>query len=298
MKLHTKQHKKQHNKLFDYVNYMVLTIALIVVLYPLYFIIIASVSEPIFVQSGKVIFIPLGFNLEGYKEIFSNIDIWIGYRNTLIYSIVGVLVSVTLTMLTAYPLSRKEYKGRPIFFAFLMFTMYFEGGLIPTYMLIKKMGLLDTYTVVILIGMINVFNVIVARTFLANTIPEEVYEASVIDGCSHFQYFTRVIMPLSKALIAVLALYYGIALWNDYFKSLIYLKSPNKYPLQMVLKTIFAQSTVTDIGMDDAEIYKRQRLQELLKYGLIIVSTGPVLILYPFLQKYFVQGVMIGSVKG
>lgn len=293
-----KTKRSRNDMIFDIINYMILGVILLTVLYPLYFIVIASLSEPIYVQAGKVFLFPKGFNLEGYAEIFNNRQVWVGYGNTIFYSVVGVFFSVVLTMLTAYPLSRKDFKGKGIMMGFLMFTMYFNGGLIPTYMLVKKLGLLDTYSIIILLGVINVFNVIIARTFLASTIPEEVYEASVIDGCTHFKYFIMIVMPLSKALIAVLTLYYGIALWNDYFKGLIYLKDPNKYPLQMVLKNIFQQSTNIDVGMDDAELINRQRLQELMKYGLIIVSTGPVLILYPFLQKYFVKGAMIGSVKG
>lgn len=290
--------KSKADRMFDFINYIILGVVLLTVLYPLYFIIIASISDPVYVQAGKVLFWPKKINIDGYKEILKNRQVWIGYGNTFFYSILGVAASVTLTMLTAYPLSRKNFKLRGVVMAFLMFTMYFNGGLIPTYMLIKNLGLLDTRAVIILIGMINVFNVIIARTFLANTIPEEIYEASVIDGCSHFQYFTKVVMPLSKAILAVLALYYGIALWNDYFKGLIYLSDPDKYPLQMVLKNIFAQTSAIGPGMDDELVLQRIRLQELMKYGLIIVSTGPVLILYPYLQKYFVKGAMIGSVKG
>ncbi len=290
--------RSREDIIFDTMNYFLLSLALIVVLYPLYFIIIASISNPVAVQSGKVIFVPVQVTFEGYKKIFEYKDIWIGYRNTLMYTFLGTLINIFLTMLMAYPLSRKKFSGKRVVMIFLIITMYFNGGLIPTYLVVKNLGLLNNWMVMVVVGAINVFNVIITRSFMENTIPEELYEAATIDGSSHFQYFFKVVLPLSKAIMAVLALYYGVAHWNDYFKGLIYLKDNNLYPLQLILRGILVQNDVSDTMMDMEDAERRQALVELMKYGLIIVSSIPVLIIYPFMQKYFIKGVMIGSVKG
>lgn len=290
--------RSKQDAIFDIVNGIFLTAALLIVFYPVYFIVIASISDPIAVQSGKVVLFPNGFTLEGYQKILGFKQIWVGYRNTLFYTIVGTCLNIFLTMLMAYPLSRKTFRAKKYVMIFLMITMYFNGGLIPTYLVVKGLGLINNWMVMIIMGAVGVFNIIITRTFMQSNIPEELYEAAAIDGSSHFQYFFKVVLPLSKSIMAVLGLYYGVGHWNDFFKGLIYLKDANLYPLQLILRGILVQN---EVSMDVSELEdaaRRQELIELMKYGLIIVSSIPVLIMYPFLQKYFVKGVMIGSVKG
>lgn len=278
--------------------YIILGIVVMCVAYPLFFILIASISDPTYVNAGKVIFFPKGITIEGYELLFDHKDVWTGYRNTLFYTITGAGIGVVLTMMIGYVLSVKRFKARKFIMIFLMITMYFNGGLIPTYLLIKSLNLLDTPMVMVMVGSVSVFNIILARTFISSTLSDELYEAAVIDGCTHFQYFGKIVMPLSKAIIAVLALYYGVWFWNDYFKGLIYLSNKNLFPLQLFLRSILVESSIDIELLDVEEAIKQQRLVEIIKYGLIIVSSLPVLVIYPFLQKYFVKGVMIGSVKG
>lgn len=290
--------KKNEDKIFDVVKVIILCIALIVVAYPLYFVVIASVSDPVAVSTGKVAFAPVGFNLEGYRRIFQDSSIWIGYRNTIFYTVVGTTINIVLTIMLAYPLSRKNFKFGKYLMIFLLITMYFNGGLIPRYLLVKGIGLYNTWWVMVLINAVNVFNVIIARTFLKNSIPESLYEAAKLDGCSHVMYLTKIVLPLSKAIIAVLLLYYGIAHWNEFFNGLIYLSDEALRPLQLILRDILIESQMANDMIGDVEMEDTKDVGELIKYGVIIVSSLPVLILYPFLQKYFTQGVMIGSVKG
>lgn len=285
--------------LFNIINTLILGLILVIVIYPLYFIVIASISDPTLVNSGKVLLIPKGITFEGYKLVFGNKDLWVGYRNTILYTILGSGLGTILTMMIAYPLAIKSFKGRKVLMLFLMITMYFNGGLIPTYLLVQDLHLYNTPVVMVLLGVVSVFNIILARTFLSSTVSEELYEAAVMDGCSHIRYFVQIVMPLSKAILAVLALYYGVAIWNEFFKGLIYLQDKNLYPLQLFLRSILVENTVSEEELVFVEeVVKQQRLVELMKYGLIIVSSVPILMVYPFLQKYFVKGVMIGSVKG
>lgn len=293
--------RSREDKIFDVLNTILMLIVLFVVLYPLYFVIIASISEPTAVQSGAVTFFPVGFTVEGFQKLFEYDAIWTGYGNTIIYVLVSTTISVVFTMMTAYPLSRKRFIGKKFVLFFLMFTMYFSGGMIPLYLQIKRLNLINTMWSVILVGAISVYNVIIARSFLQSTIPEELYEASAMDGCSHFRYFFSIVLPLSKSILAVLALYYGVAMWNDYFKAMLYLNKPELHPLQLVLRSILTQNEVTSdmlSGSDFENLAEQQRLVDLMRYGLIIVSTLPIMAAYPFLQRYFVKGVMIGSVKG
>ena len=242
---------------------------------------------------------PVDITVEGYKRIFQDVRIWTGYKNTFLYTIVGTFINITLTMMIAYPLSRKDFSGRRFLMIFLLITMYFNGGLIPTYLVVKNLHLNDNWWVMVILGAVSVYNVIIARTFLQNTIPEELYEAASIDGCSHFLFFIKMVLPLSKAIIAVLTLYYGIGHWNEFMRALIYLRDEKLYPLQIILRSILVQNMSQDPMMGDVEdAVEMARIGELIKYGVIIVASVPVLLLYPLLQKYFVQGVMIGSVKG
>lgn len=282
---------------FDCVNFLILTAVMLAVLYPLYFIVIASVSDPVAINAGRLSFFPIGFNLDGYRKIFENQQIWTAYGNTIFYTVVGTAINIIGTMLIAYPLSRKNFFARKGLTAFIMFTVYFQGGMIPTYLLIQSLKLYNTRWVMLLLPAISVFNVIIARTNIQNNIPEELYEAAAMDGCSHFRYFSSIVLPLSKSIIAVLVLYYGVAHWNEFMNGLIYLQDQDLQPLQVILRNIMLQNQVS--ALDDIDsMLEQQKAAELIKYGLIIVSTVPVLVVYPFLQKHFAKGVMVGSVKG
>lgn len=284
---------------FDIFNYAILGIITVLVLYPLYFIVIASFSDPDAINTGQVVFFPKGFNTLGYQRIFENTKIWRAYGNTIFYTFVGTAINIIMTMVFAYPLSRKDFSGRKFMTFFMMFTMYFQGGLMPTYLLMQKIGLYDTPWVMVLLPALNVFNVIIAKTNIQHNIPEELYEAASIDGCSHFKFFWQIVMPLSKSIMAVLVLYYGVAHWNEFMNGLVYLRDEGLYPLQLVLRGILVQNQASADMMTDIEsMLEQQKAAELIKYGLIIVSALPVLVIYPFLQKYFAKGVMVGAVKG
>nr|WP_237690878.1 carbohydrate ABC transporter permease [Paenibacillus caui] len=285
--------------LFDAANYILLTLIMLTVLYPLYFILIASISDPNLVYSGEVWLFPRGFTWDGYDRIFNDSSIWRGYANSILYAVVGTLIGVSLTVLAAYPLSRKDLVGRGTIMWFLLATMFFSGGLIPTYLLIKDLNMLNTIWALALPGAGGVFNIIIVRTFFQSSLPDEMWEAASIDGCSNWRYFLSIVLPLSKAIIAVMVLYHIVGFWNGFFDALIYLNDEKKYPLQLVLRNILVQNQVNANMMVDVESYAaKMRVTELIKYGVIIVSSLPLLILYPFLQKYFVKGVMIGSIKG
>lgn len=289
----------KEDRIFDLINYVVLGFFLLVVLYPLYFIIIASISNPNDVVSGNVYLFPKSITFEGYGRIFRETRIWMGYANTIYYTVAGTILNVLLTMMIAYPLSRKYFSGRKWIMTMLMITMYFSGGLIPQYLLVKSLGLRDTALAMIILGAVGVFNVIITRTFLESNITEELEQAAAIDGCSPFRFFITMVLPLSKAVIAVLALYYGVGHWNDYFKSMIYLNSTEKFPLQLILRSILIQSQNMSAMTDDISLMEESRLiSEQIKYGVIIVASVPMLLLYPFLQRYFIKGVMVGSIKG
>lgn len=285
------------DRLFDIFNYLLLGIIAVCVLYPLFFIVIASFSDPVAINNGKVVFWPVGFNTLGYKKIFENVKIWRSYSNTIFYTVVGTSINVILTMMLAYPLSRKKFFARRFLMLFVMFTMYFQGGLIPTYLWMNDLHLYNTPWVMVLLPAINVFNLIIAINFISNNIPEELYEAASIDGCNHIKFFFRIILPLSKTIVVVLVLYYGVAHWNEFMNGLIYLRDEGLHPLQLTLRSILLQNQASGLGDVDS-IIEQQKAAELIKYGVIIVSTIPVLAVYPFLQKHFAKGVMVGSVKG
>ncbi len=285
------------DKMFDIVNYGLLGLIALCVLYPLYFIIIASFSDPVAINNGRVGFWPVGFNTTGYEKIFENMKIWRSYSNTIFYTVAGTGINIVLTMMLAYPLSRKKFFAKTPLMIFVMFTMYFQGGLIPTYLWINDLNLYNTPWVMVLLPAINVFNLIIAINFIKSNIPEELYEAAAIDGCSHIKFFARIVLPLSQTIIVVLVLYYGVAHWNEFMNGLIYLRDEGLYPLQLTLRNILLQNQASGLGDVDS-IIEQQKAAELIKYGVIIVSTLPVLVIYPFLQKHFEKGVMVGSVKG
>jgi len=286
------------DRLFLSCVYLILTIVLLIVLYPLVYIISSSFSSPLAVSSGRVWLWPVDFSLRGYQVTLGNPQIITGYANSLFYAFFGTLISVTLTVLLAYPLSRKTFYGRNILMVFLVFTMLFSGGLIPTYLVVKNLGLLNTRWAMLIPQAIAVWQVIITRTFFQASIPEELVEASQLDGCSDLRFLWSVVLPLSKPIIAVLVLMYAVSQWNSYFDALIYLKSPELYPLQLVLRSILILNTTTSGSMEASAMVERQQLADLLKYSLIVVASLPVLIIYPFVQRYFVKGMLIGAVKG
>ncbi len=284
---------------FDIINYTLLTLGMLMVLYPLYFIVIGSVSDPNAVYEGRVYLLPRGVTLDGYRRIFKEESIWTGYGNTFLYTFSGTALNVVLTISAAFTLSRKSLPGRNFFMFMIIFTMFFNGGLIPSYLLVQRLGLIDKIWALIFPVAVGPWNLIIARTFFQTSIPDELCEAAYIDGSSHIHMFIRVVLPLSRALIAIMVLFYAIAHWNSYFSALIYLRSESKYPLQLILRNILIENDVSSSMVYDAySVGEKQKLADLIKFGVIIVSSIPVLILYPFVQKYFVQGVMIGAIKG
>jgi putative aldouronate transport system permease protein len=278
--------------------------AFIIVAYPLYFVIIASISNSILVNQGKVLFLPRDINLYGYGQVFSDTRIWAGYRNTILYTAAGTLLNLIVTMPAAYALGFRGFPARKVIMPLFVFTMFFSGGMIPTYMVVRTLRLTNTPVTLVILGAINVYNLIITRTFIQNSIPYEFYEVAILDGCSHFRYFATVILPLSKAVISVMLLYYAVGHWNDYFSALLYLTSDSLKPLQIVLRNILLQNEAFQGGIGMAGSgsggYGADTMQyvDQIKFALIIVSTLPILCLYPFIQKYFVKGVMIGAIKG
>lgn len=263
----------------------------------MWFIIVASFSDPNLVSTGKVTVFPKGINFKGYIKILEDTRIWIGYRNTLLYSLLGTAVNLIVTLPAAFALSRKEFKPRRVILFFFTFTMFFGGGLIPSYLLMKQLGLLNSIWVFIIPGAFSVFNMIIARSFFEASIPEELHDAAQVDGLSYFGYFNKIVLPLSTAIIAVIGLYYFVGHWNDYFTGLIYIRDQNLQPLQNVLQNILLANQ-TQVGAVGMTAMDSQNFADQIKFGVIIVSTIPLLIIYPFLQKYFNKGVMIGAVKG
>jgi len=287
-----------NDRVFNIINLTIIIIFLLVVLYPLIFVLSASISSPDAVAAGKVVLFPIGFSLEGYFRIFREKNILIGYRNTLYYTIVGTALNILLTLPCAYALSKKELPGRNILMGIFLFTMYFSGGMIPSFLLMRSLGLINTRTILIIMGAVSVYNIIISRTFFA-AIPKDLEEAAFIDGCSKTRTFVQIALPVSKALIGVMVLYYAVAHWNSYFSAMIYITNDNYKPLQLFLRRILIQDATNAnmIGADELEI-DTEALRQLIKYSVIIVSSIPILILYPFLQKYFEKGIMIGSIKG
>lgn len=289
--------------IFDTVIFILLTLILFIVAYPLYWVIISSFSDPTAVSAGKVLLRPIGFTLKGYAEVFKNSQVMRGFFNSIVITVVGVCVNLAVTLPTAYALSRDNFSGKKPITVFYMITMFFGGGMIPTYLVVKNMHLLNTIWALVLPGCLSVYNMIVARTFFKSNISEELYEAGEIDGCTQSRFFFQIALPLSKAIIAIMVLYYGVGHWNSYFSALLYISDQDKYPLQLVLRNILitnqtALSQTATTAAARAALQEQQQLIDVMKYSLIIISSVPVLIMYPLVQKHFVKGVMIGSVKG
>ena len=292
------------DKVFMGFNYIFVILSVAIVLYPLIYIISASISNPQAVNSGEMWLFPKGFTMEGYKTILQNNSIWRGYLNTIYYTVLGTSINLIVTLPAAYALSRPDFYGHKTFTTFMLITMFVSGGLIPSYLLVKNLHMLNTVWALVLPGAVSVYNIVVTRTFFQTTIPREMEEAAIIDGCSDFKLFFKIILPLSTPIIAVMALFYGVGHWNSYFSALIYLSDKSMYPLQMVLREILVLNDMssTPTGGMTAEMaelmYSKQQLAAIIKYGVMIVSTLPIIVVYPFLQKYFVKGMMVGSVKG
>ncbi len=291
--------QSRQSRIINIVLTSLLLAGTVIVLWPLIYIISASFSSPRAVISGKVWLYPIEPTLRGYAAVFKNQNIMSGFANSFFYLSVGTAVNIAFTILASYPLSRKEFKARGIFTALFVFTMLFSGGLIPLYLVVKNLGLLNTRASLILPSALSVWNLIITRTYMQMTIPSEMYEAAMIDGSDDFTFLWKMVIPLSGPILAVMTLYYGVSHWNRYFEALIFLKTKSLYPLQLVLRSILVSNEIDPMMIADVdEMIRKQGLVDLLKYSTIVVASVPVLCIYPFVQKYFVKGVMIGSLKG
>jgi len=270
---------------------------LCLILYPLLFVVSASFSSPASVMNGEIWLLPKGLTLEPYRLVFENESIWRGYYNTIIYTAIGTLINIIMTVLAAYPLSRKDLPGYQFIMIIIVFTMFFNGGLIPLYLLVRDLGMANTMWALIIPSAISTYNLIIMRTFFHSTIPNAIQESAFMDGCSNTRLLLNIVLPLSKPILAVMVLFYAVAHWNAYFAALIYLRDRELYPLQLILREILIQNQTNEITIE-AGIAEKLLIGESMKYAVIIVSSIPVLVLYPFIQKYFVKGVMIGSIKG
>lgn len=286
------------DKIFGAAVVILSILIFVIIVYPLWFVVIASISNSNLVNQGLVTFWPKDIRFYGFQQVFQDKRIWTGYMNTIIYVVVGTILNMVVTMPAAYALSRRDFKQRNGIMLYFVFTMYFSGGLVPLYMTISSLHLISTKTILIIIVAVNTYNLIIARTFIANSIPEDLYEAAVLDGCSHFNYFIKVVIPLSKAVISVLVLYYAVFHWNDYFNALMFNSNSDHAPLQIVLREILLLNQAFSSGNGGVQGGYGQSSADQVKYAIIIVSTVPILCVYPFIQKYFEKGVMIGAVKG
>ena len=300
--------KKTYNKLdrisisdrtFNIILLVIVSIFLLIVLYPLIYVVSSSFSSGRAVTSGRVLLWPVEFSLDGYQIVFQHKAVWLGYANTIFYTIVGTLINMVLTIMTAYPLSRNTFQGKNLMTIIFSIPMFFGGGLIPSFILMSNLNLVNTRTVMLLAGALSIYNMILMRTFFQSSIPNELLESAKIDGISDFNYLFRIVLPLSKAVISVIALYYLVDHWNAYFTAMIYLRNRELHPLQLVLREILNSTKIDATMIGDSEILaKLTGAADVMKYALIVVSTVPMLILYPFVQKFFEKGVMLGSVKG
>ena len=286
------------DKLYMAIVYSFTIIICLIILIPLIFVISASFSSPDALLGGRVFLWPVDFGFQGYKEILRSERLLVGFRNTAFYASFGTFINVILTILCAYPLSRKDLKPSGTIMFILTFTMLFNGGMIPTYLLVRNLNLIDTVWAMVLPNAMGVWNVIIMRTYFQHSVPFELYESASIDGCDDFRFLAKIAVPLATPIIAVQVLLYAVGHWNSFFNALLYLQSARLFPLQMVLRDILLQNDMASINTDAGKLIERQRMRYLLQYSTIVVSTVPVMLLYPFIQKYFVTGIMIGSIKG
>ena len=284
---------------FDWINTIFLLIILVLIVYPLIFVLSASISDPQAVSSGRMWLWPVDITFKGYERVFANDAIWLGYKNTIIYTFVGTAIHLFVLLPCAYALSRKELMAKKFILWFILFTMLFNGGLIPTYLVVQSLGMLDTMWAIIIPNVVGAWSILVARAFFQQSIPDQLVEASKIDGASDFYIFILVVLPLSLPIIAVMALFHAVNLWNQYFNALIYLSDRDKYPLQLILREILVvnQMQLNDPGGSAESLVDQVKTAGLIKYAVIIVSSLPLLLVYPFVQRFFVQGVLIGSIK-
>jgi len=297
----TKMKKAWDDRLFDIIANALLIILVVIVAYPVYFVLVASVTDPTYVNNGSILLYPKGFTLLGYQKVFQDARIWIGYGNTLLYTICGTVLGVMATTMAGYALSRKDLPFSGIIMKLFVFTMYFSGGMIPFYLVMKRMGMLNSRIALIVLGSVSAYNIIVTRSFMASNIPEELLDAATIDGCGNGTFFFKIVLPLSKAIMAVMVMYIAVTHWNAYFNAMILLTDKNKYPLQLYLREILltaAAASGNASELDPEAAIMLETMVQVIKYGVIVVSTLPIICVYPFVQKYFVKGVMIGSVKG
>ena len=293
----------KRDRIFNFFNGLILTVVFLLCLYPLWFIIIASISNPNLINAGKVWLIPQDVSLDGYKALFADDSVVRGYINTIIYTAGGTCVNLAVTLPAAYALSRKDFVGRNFFTKMFLFTMFFSGGLIPTFLTVKGLGLYNNPLVMVILGATSMTNIIISRTFFQTNIPDELREAAEIDGCSNTRFFFSIVLPLSTAIIAVMALFFAVTHWNGYFTAMIYIREEEWKPLQIIMRDILLESEfnaqMLQQGGDTAGMLQQElRTAEQIKYALIVVSSIPVMMIYPFVQKHFVKGVTVGAVKG
>ena len=294
-----KKKLSREDKSFHIVNTLIMVLIGIIMVYPLYYIVLASVTDPTIVNTGKLLLFPEKVYLEGYKAAFEYKQLFTGFFNSIVYTFLGTVVSMVLTIPGAYALSRKELKGRNVVMFLFTFTMFFSGGMVPTYMLVNKLHFIDTMWAMVLPGALSVYNLIVVRTFFQTNIPDELLEAAKVDGCTDLRFFFSIALKVSGTIIAVMVLFYAVAQWNAYFNAIMYLNSRSHMPLQAVLRDLLILNTATsELPIDATETMDRMMRADQLKYCVIIISTVPMMILYPFIQKHFTKGVMIGSIKG
>lgn len=293
--------ESRSDRIFDICNKILVWFFIVIISYPLIYIISASISDPQYVNSGEMWLFPKGITFEGFERVFQNSEIWLGYRNTIFYTLLGTFINLAVTLPMAYALSRSDLVGRKLIMALLVFTMFFEGGLIPTYLLVRNLDLINTVWAMVLPNAAAMWNIIVTMTFFKVSIPKGLEEAAEIDGASQIRTFFQIVIPLSAPIIAVMALFYGVGHWNQYFNALIYLQDRELYPLQLFLREILVQQQLTTELMQQAgtaeALSQHARIADIVKYAVMIISAAPLLIVYPFLQRFFIKGVLIGSLK-
>ena len=290
--------KSKGDRAFDITLVVISILIILVIAYPLYFVVIASFSQPEAVLGGKLRFLPVGFNLESYQMVLTEPKVWTGYRNTILYTVLGTCINLVLTTLAAYPLSRKDMPFRGLLTFVASFTMLFGGGMIPVYLVVRGLKLTDSIWAMVIPNALATYNMLVMKNYFQSSIPEELQEAAAIDGCDHFGTLIRVVLPLSAPIMAVIVLFYAVGHWNAFFNAIIYLRNQDLFPLQVVLRDILLQNSLEAVGGDLTGMYEKVMRGESMKYALIIVASEPVIMLYPFVQKYFVKGVMVGAIKG
>jgi putative aldouronate transport system permease protein len=290
--------KSKGDRAFDITLVVISILIILVIAYPLYFVVIASFSQPEAVLGGKLRFLPVGFNLESYQMVLTEPKVWTGYRNTILYTVLGTCINLVLTTLAAYPLSRKDMPFRGLLTFVASFTMLFGGGMIPVYLVVRGLKLTDSIWAMVIPNALATYNMLVMKNYFQSSIPEELQEAAAIDGCDHFGTLIRVVLPLSAPIMAVIVLFYAVGHWNAFFNAIIYLRNQDLFPLQVVLRDILLQNSLEAVGGDLTGMYEKVMRGESMKYALIIVASAPVIMLYPFVQKYFVKGVMVGAIKG